>query len=117
MSEARRLLTELVNMLERSNTAHLNYSIIDGEVVYADALIKSAIEFLEKPLPKPVAWIKKHENGVVIFSLNPAEESDFTPLYAEPPARKPLTDEQIHDLWDITNGNLHKFARAIEKAQ
>jgi hypothetical protein len=41
-----------------------------------------------KPLPKPVAWMKKHENGVVIFSLNPAEESDFTPLYAEPPASK-----------------------------
>lgn len=41
---------------------------------------------LDKTLPNPVAWMKKHENGVVIFSLNPAEESDFTPLYAEPPA-------------------------------
>jgi hypothetical protein len=52
---------------------------------------------LAKPLPKPVAWMKKHENGVVIFSLNPAEESDFTPLYAEPPARKPLTDDEIDE--------------------
>jgi hypothetical protein len=94
----------------------LNYSIIDGNVVYADDLIKAANECLSNPLPNPVAWMKKHENGVVIFSLNPAEESDFTPLYAEQPAREPLTDEQIHDLWDIANGNLHKFTRAIEAA-
>jgi hypothetical protein len=86
MSEARRLLAALVDMLERSNTAHLNYSIIDSKVVYADDLVKAANEFLAKPRPNPVAWMKKHENGVVIFSLNPAEESDFTPLYAEPPA-------------------------------
>jgi hypothetical protein len=95
MSEARRLLAALVDMLERSNTAHLNYSIMGGEVVYADDLIKAANELLAKPLPNPVAWMKKHENGVVIFSLNPAEESDFTPLYAEPPARSPMPDVEI----------------------
>jgi len=48
MSEARRLLAALVDMLERSNTAHLNYSIIDGKTVYVDDLIKSANVCLEK---------------------------------------------------------------------
>ncbi|MGB3988281.1 MAG: hypothetical protein WBK67_01145 [Minisyncoccales bacterium] len=92
MSEARRLLAALVDMLERSNTAHLNYSIIDSKVVYADDLVKAANECLSNPLPNPVAWMQKHENGVVIFSLNPAEESDFTPLYAGQPASKLLTE-------------------------
>jgi hypothetical protein len=57
-------------------------------VVEASQAIKAIKEELAKPSPEPVAWMKKHENGVVIFSLNPAEESDFTPLYAEPPASK-----------------------------
>lgn len=92
MSRERELLSSIIDMLERSNAAHLNYSIIDGNVVYADDLIKAANECLSNPLPNPVAWMKKHENGVVIFSLNPAEESDFTPLYAEPPASKLLTE-------------------------
>jgi hypothetical protein len=75
-----------------------------------------------KPLPKPVAWMKKHENGVVIFSLNPAEESDFTPLYAEPPARNPLTDDEINRIANSDECYSGKhwefdtilFARAIE---
>jgi hypothetical protein len=74
---------------------------------------------LAKPLPKPVAWMKKHENGVVIFSLNPAEESDFTPLYAEPRARKGLTDDEIAKYYHgpIPNlGTAIAFARAIEAA-
>jgi hypothetical protein len=72
---------------------------------------------MDKQLPEPVAVIGKG------YYLLWTGKGHLTPglkvgdkLYAEPPAREPLTDEQIHDLWDIANGNLHKFTRAIEAA-
>jgi hypothetical protein len=183
MSRERELLSTLVDMLERSNTAHLNYSIIDGNVVYADDLIKAANECLEKsfidmnfcpecgnsefmiginlpdneerictecgqswfadidytdvirahlkdrislkqelenPLPEPVMYIgelafnelKKGWCGDVYCTGYEIGPNDI-PLYAEPPARKPLTDDEIRRLWGIANGNFYDFAGAI----
>jgi hypothetical protein len=79
---------------------------------------------LEKPLPKPVTYQFQGTDGSWHDFINPDHYKNtvedgrwpIRALYAEPPARKPLTDEQIHDLWDIANGNLHKFTRAIEAA-
>ena len=40
------------------------------------------------------------------------------PLYTTPPQRKPLTDEEIQELWESTASyyNVCDFARAIEAA-
>jgi hypothetical protein len=106
MSEARRLLAALVDMLERSNTAHLNYSIIDSNVVYADDLIKAANELLAKPSPEPVAyaaldkdtgkatfWSSRKEN--VESYIDGKDGFYLSAIYAEPPARSPMPDVEI----------------------
>ena len=66
---------------------------------------------------EPVAWITKTGN---VWKTK-ADETD-TPLYTTPPQRKPLTDEEISDLWckvsntDFVTADTHVFARAIEAA-
>ena len=53
------------------------------------------------------------------LSLNDAKVQDWN---TTPPQRKPLTDEQISDMWcevsnaDFVTGDTHVFARAIEAA-
>ena len=76
-------------------------------------------EALAEPEQEPVAWLS--EGGDVSRSKRYMDEMGFIcePLYATPPARKPLTDEQISTIvqsmsaytWDA-----HMLARLIEKA-
>jgi hypothetical protein len=73
---------------------------------------------------EPVAWIYRG-------NLHPFDPSDWatepvTPLYTQPPQRKPLTDEEVdraierhaggHDPSDAEYRSMAKFARAIERA-
>jgi hypothetical protein len=66
---------------------------------------------------EPVAWI--NDNLDTEFSHKPWMSKAWTPLYAAPPTRRPLTDEEI---WDIAGNCLDsvagrlQFARAIERA-
>ena len=72
---------------------------------------------------KPVAWMLMNDTHCHIMATEwKPEDSDgwkTVPLYAAPPARKPLTDEQITAVvqsmsaytWDA-----HMLARRIEKA-
>jgi hypothetical protein len=95
MSRERELLAALVDMLERSNTAHLNYSIIDGKTVYADDLIKAANDCLAKPLPEPVTHQFQDTDGSWHDFINPDHYKNtvkdgrwpIRALYSEPPAR------------------------------
>ncbi|CAB4141452.1 hypothetical protein UFOVP417_19 [uncultured Caudovirales phage] len=69
------------------------------------------VYFLDEPSGRPrVAW--DNANGIKIGDK----------LYTAPPQRKPLTDEEISDLWckvsntDFVTADTHVFARAIEAA-
>jgi hypothetical protein len=140
MSRERELLAVLVDMLERSNTAHLNYTIIGDKTFYAKDLIDLANSVLSEPdtEPKPckscdesVGFVCNDcannipiglvgKTGVVNWLSKPRAG---TYLYAEPPARNPLTDddiEAVYDKWNLENHKLgsldgmDSFARAIE---
>ena len=106
--------------------------------ILSDALAESRREVAQlKSQPaqqEPVAWLvcenwRKHslfftEEGAEDFKNAAQREDDLSgnlarwkakPLYTSPPAqRKPLTDEEIWQLVDGTNGSVTAFARAIE---
>ena len=94
-----------------------------GEVLYKDTF--TAIkEALAQPEQEPVAWAKFSAKGNIIDLLSEPDD-DYTPLYTTPPQRKPLTDEEIRDLWSwsataeaerTATTQQHAFARAIEAA-
>lgn len=83
-------------------------------------------EALAEPEPKPVAWMLMNDTHCHIMATEwKPEDSDgwkTAPLYAAPPARKPLTESQILELlpdaqhgW--TTATYGKWvARAIERA-
>ena len=89
------------------------------EVEDAIAAIREA---LAEPEQEPVAWMCADEDmtrkGYSRFSRNCEGEWNI-PVYTAPPARKPLTDEDISAIvqsmsaytWDA-----HMLARAIERA-
>ena len=69
-------------------------------------------------MSEPVAWINEH--GHIDRGLDAIlEPTGWTPLYAAPPQRKPLTDDQIAEICMdcslVTPSDIY-FARAIEKA-
>jgi hypothetical protein len=76
--------------------------------------------------PEPVAWMYggKLSDGAddLHISINEPEHGYKIPLYAEPPARKPLNDEEIYqiidgaDLQDGEELSLIDFSHAIEQA-
>lgn len=71
---------------------------------------------------EPVAYSYTDAKGrTVLVSTNTAPYEDAKPLYAAPPKRKPLTDEEM---WDVIGsladtrlaGPLEKLIRATERA-
>jgi len=72
--------------------------------------------------PEPVAWMVYTLDGEsVCVTDNPANftsEHRALPLYTAPPQRKPLTDDEILDLYfdGFSISELIGFARAIERA-
>ena len=77
-------------------------------------------ERLAQPEQKPVAWLYRDSWGVMKLSQTMPPPVGAFPVYATPPQRKPLTDEEISDLWckvsntDFVTADTHEFARAIE---
>ena len=62
---------------------------------------------------EPVAWINEH--GHIDRGLDAIlDPTGWTPLYAAPPQRKPLTNEAMQKLMD--EEALWQFARAIERS-
>ena len=83
--------------------------------------ITAIYEALAQPEQEPV--------GEIVDAIEGAFKCSFTKmlpvstkLYTTPPQRKPLSDEEISDLWckvsntDFVTGDTHVFARAIEAA-
>ena len=73
----------------------------------------------EEPEQEPVAWMRQDGQRVTTASDRhnyPNYETRYSiPLYTTPLQRKPLTDEQIEEIWERT-GDYDSFARAIEAA-
>lgn len=84
----------------------------------ADDTIAALRAVLDAPQPEPVAW--RAVGGSIWGHKGSADD---TPLYAAPPARKPLTIEQMAKVFadsglPIDDGCEHHFdiARATERA-
>jgi len=78
-----------------------------------------------EPAQEPVAWRFQSAVGGWAYGSQPPLGSKYPayPLYAAPPQRKPLTEEDIQAAWDSVDmrhprGNETRiaFARAIERA-
>jgi hypothetical protein len=111
-------------LLKRALSKLLVLSNTDIRNQETDELIEEIEQMLSKTLPEPVGYcFGKYCGGIVWSSTPPDERKSWLPLYAEPPSRKPLTDddiEAVYDKWNLENHKLgsldgmDSFARAIE---
>jgi hypothetical protein len=110
------------NLLEYADIAEA------GEKSHWAKAMRQAAEYimadLDRPLPEPVAHMfpsdlkhfETNEAAAQAFSVEMGRPDETTaPLYAEPQARKPLSDDDIRQL-AIKFESIMQFARAIEKA-
>lgn len=103
MIKARELLKDALEILQDIGEEDL--------MMKEEDLMMKIDAYLAKPEPEPVAWtgsgsleaIKNDRSG---FILGRKYKSHPIPLYAEPPARKPLTEQEILDCSEKT---WHKF--------
>ena len=89
---------------------------VNAEIDQAITAIKAALEAKDEP----VAWrwgVPKLKDGTFEwrYSLNKTRP-DSIPLYAAPPQRKPLTDEEIERIYNRYGGEMINCAKAIERA-
>ena len=76
----------------------------------------------KEPAQEPVAIVDANDEGYWAEILPDRNVKVGQLLYTTPPQRKPLSDEEISDLWckvsntDFVTGDTHVFARAIEAA-
>lgn len=103
--------------LEQHGTPFLHH-----EDAYSNSLnaLRQAIADAEKQ--EPVAWMREDEDCTDCIVWEQTEEHTI-PLYTSPPQRKPLTDEQIDEIYfksslEVANrcDDIYDFARAIEAA-
>jgi len=91
--------------------------------------VSHAIKTLEEAIAKqeqrkPVAFITNHRQRMNVeikpeaFVYMPTTTDWEVPLYTTPQQRKPLTDEQIYDMYNEprSDAEMLAFARAIEAA-
>lgn len=96
----------------------------NGDPVSVEAA--ELLERMEQPEQEPAAWVETREDGSIywgcetdtVISDDPSWLERPVPVYFAPPPRKPLTDEQIEDLYfdKFSMSELKAFARAIEAA-
>ena len=101
---------------------------MDEAEVAKNELHQMVAEALAQPQQEPVAWRVKwpaigggHKWLMVDRPLMEKEGFVNEALYTSPPARKPLTDEEIETVWRSVQANdfhdcVKPFARAIEAA-
>ena len=82
-----------------------------------DSVIRRSKEALAQPEQEPVAWLSTDSIGERHLCFDkPLDNDPVQPLYTTPPQRKPLTDEELADLWYKQSLDWMEFARAIEAA-
>ena len=123
MNETQRAAAERL-AFEQWYDAQLEGRINPWDVWQAAALLR---ELLADPQGEPVAWYYIEDpwgaNEWHWMTDSPESQncdpSDWTPVYAAPQQRKPLTDEAIEailDEFDVDREAWKPLARAIEKA-
>jgi len=65
---------------------------------------------------KPVAWTDEDFTELIVSEDIAKDIGATVPLYASPPQRKPLTDEQMEQIHQQYGGNIKKIMRAVEAA-
>lgn len=78
-------------------------------------------EALAEPEQDPVAWAHQPPGMSTIYSIEPIPGPDSIPLYAAQPARKPLTEPELHAIeptWpnEWNYDDVLAFVRAIERS-
>ena len=96
-------------------------SMIGRKPERVEQAITAIKEALAQPEQEPVAFICEFyaDEGHPFVSFEPVTHGTNTPLYASPPQRKPLTDEEIGAILEDVNAygtRLYTFALAIEAA-
>jgi hypothetical protein len=88
---------------------------LPGEIDTAVDALRAA---LAQPEQEPVAWLRQRDNTLAL-SDGGVFGDGWSPLYAHPPQRKPLTDEEIElayrEIWrNLSDGFSHTSAEWIE---
>lgn len=65
-----------------------------GKSVFAANLLKEIDEYLAKPLPGPVAWMRTKKNGEREFYSRYIDDNSFVPVYAEPQYTRERAEEK-----------------------
>ena len=118
MSDLRKAAQQALDAIDRALPYAPHRGEFDALADAADALRAA----LAQPEPEPVLWeIWPRMGGAPYYSRKKPADTDyveFTPLYAAPPQRKPLTEEEIENLGPLsfTWRDMVQFARAIERA-
>ena len=105
--------------LEALELSHPRFGIGTAIYIKATAAIKEA---LAQPEQEPVTWRYKIVDvfGRPAWTLKTPKSDtrvlESQPLYTTPPQRKPLTMEQLTDLFHADGADPFEFARAIEAA-
>ena len=94
----------------------------NGSTADAIADLRAALE----QQAEPVAWMTHSHDLLPLFHRTERAAlvwgAEPTPLYTAPPQRKPLTDEQVHAIWDhkyrgwFSRSQIEDITRAIEAA-
>ena len=111
------------------NQSHENFNVDMAELLAHRAITATKEALMSVPdgaqpsvnvEQEPVAFICEFyaDEGHPFVSFEPVTHGTNTPLYITPPQRKPLTDEEIENLYfdKFSMGELKAFARAIEAA-
>jgi hypothetical protein len=75
---------------------------------------------MAQPEQEPVAYFQPHKGFYwakpTSISAPTIADVEPLPLYTTPPQRKPLTDDELSDIWFKQSTDWMEFARAIEAA-
>ena len=116
MSDLKQAAQQALEALDNEQYVSKYTHIVDAIAALRTALAEQQAE--------PVAWGMAQKDGLILDVICPEEhqshEGEYTiPLYTTSPQSKPLTDEQIDDIW-VEHGcegeDAYGFARAIEAA-
>jgi hypothetical protein len=123
MKEAMKLALEALELMYGcyANPSWVSYKVHEAQILEQTldtiTAIKEALAKQEQG--EPVAWYEYNQDldaWFLAYTNNPKAKS--RPLVfgdTTPPQLKPLTDEQIEQMWERT-GDYDSFARAIEAA-
>ena len=119
VNKQREALELALEVLEEINKLSIgeNAICLPAEI---DTAMDAIREALAEPEQKPVAVVTS-QTGDPAITMSWQHEPALpigTKLYTTPPARKPLTDEELLSIWRMRDyrGYSFEFARAIEKA-